>query len=97
MSTHKTPKTQAMFERAKKVMPWGVSSNFRYWGEDITPVVSRAQGAYLWDTDGNRYMNRPGPTVVESLQILAEILHPDAFQPTLEGIGWQHWKPLVNR
>ena len=50
MSTHKTPKTQAMFERAKKVMPWGVSSNFRYWGEETTPVVSRASGAYLWET-----------------------------------------------
>jgi iron complex transport system substrate-binding protein len=38
--------------------------------------------------DGNQYMNRPGPRVVESLQILAEILHPDAFQPTLQGTAW---------
>ena len=48
--------TQAMFRRAQKVMPWGVSSNFRYWGED-TPVISRAQGAYVWDVDGNRYID----------------------------------------
>ena len=27
-------------------------------------------------TDGNQYINRPGPRVVESLEILAEILHP---------------------
>jgi iron complex transport system substrate-binding protein len=39
--------------------------------------------------DGNQYMNRPGPRVVESLQILAEILHPGAFAPTLEGIAWK--------
>ena len=56
MPDHQTPKTQAMFERAKQVMPYGVSSNFRYWGED-PPVVSRAQGAYLWDPDGNRYID----------------------------------------
>jgi glutamate-1-semialdehyde 2,1-aminomutase len=47
------PKTRQAFERAAQVMPWGVSSNFRYWGEE-TPVVSRAQGAYVWDADGNR-------------------------------------------
>jgi iron complex transport system substrate-binding protein len=27
-------------------------------------------------TDGNRYFNRPGPRLVESLDILAAILHP---------------------
>lgn len=38
--------------------------------------------------DGNQYMNRPGPRVVESLRILAEILHPELFPPTLEHSGW---------
>lgn len=38
--------------------------------------------------DGNQFMNRPGPRLVESLQIFAEILHPDLFAPELEGIGW---------
>jgi iron complex transport system substrate-binding protein len=41
--------------------------------------------------DGNQYLNRPGPRIVESLQILAEILHPDAFEPRLEGRGWERW------
>jgi glutamate-1-semialdehyde 2,1-aminomutase len=50
------PKTQAMFEKALQVMPWGVSSNFRYWGED-TPVISRGKGAYIWDVDGNRFID----------------------------------------
>lgn len=44
-------------KRAMKVMPQGVSSNFRYWGEHETPVVSRAKGAHLWDVDGNRYID----------------------------------------
>jgi iron complex transport system substrate-binding protein len=39
--------------------------------------------------DGNQYFNRPGPRLVDSLQILAEILHPEAFEPTLEGMAWR--------
>jgi iron complex transport system substrate-binding protein len=27
--------------------------------------------------DGNAYFNRPGPRLVESTEILAEVLHPD--------------------
>ena len=39
--------------------------------------------------DGNQYMNRPGPRIVESLQILAEILHPKLFSRALQGIAWE--------
>ena len=39
-------------------------------------------------TDGNQYFNRPGPRLVESLEILAEIIHPEAFHFAHEGIGW---------
>ncbi|MGH7168749.1 MAG: cobalamin-binding protein [Gemmataceae bacterium] len=39
--------------------------------------------------DGNQYFNRPGPRLVESLEILVEILHPDAFAFGQEGTGWQ--------
>jgi iron complex transport system substrate-binding protein len=42
--------------------------------------------------DGNQYLNRPGPRIVESLRILAEILYPEKFEPTLEGPGWQKHK-----
>jgi len=40
-------------------------------------------------TDGNQYFNRPGPRLVESLEILAEVLHPGAFSFGHEGSGWQ--------
>ncbi len=46
----------------------------------------REEQVYL--TDGNQYFNRPGPRLVESLEILAEILHPDAFHFGHEGTGW---------
>ena len=39
-------------------------------------------------TDGNQYFNRPGPRIAESLEILAEILHPESFDFGHEGAGW---------
>jgi iron complex transport system substrate-binding protein len=39
--------------------------------------------------DGNQYFNRPGPRVVESLEILAEILHPREFDFGHRGTGWE--------
>lgn len=49
--------SNAMQQRAFKVMPLGVNSNFRYWGEGITPYMDRAKGSYIWDVDGNRYID----------------------------------------
>jgi len=39
--------------------------------------------------DGHRFMNRPGPRLVESLQILCEMLHPEAFAPSFRGDAWE--------
>ncbi len=39
--------------------------------------------------DGNQYFNRPGPRLVDSLEILAEILHPDHFPANHAGKAWQ--------
>ena len=38
--------------------------------------------------DGNSYFNRPGPRLADSLEILAEILHPSRFAFGHEGAGW---------
>ncbi len=38
--------------------------------------------------DGNQYFNRPGPRLAETLEILAEILHPEVFHFGHEGKGW---------
>ena len=51
------PKSQSLQKRAQKVMPLGVNSNFRYWGEGITPYVQKAKGAYLWDADGRCFID----------------------------------------
>ena len=38
--------------------------------------------------DGNHYFNRPGPRLVDSTEILAEIFHPERFEPAHRGDGW---------
>ncbi len=53
----KHEKSSALQRKAANLMPLGVNSNFRYWGEDMTPYVQKAKGAYLWDVDGNRYLD----------------------------------------
>ncbi|MEM7410762.1 MAG: ABC transporter substrate-binding protein [Myxococcota bacterium] len=40
-------------------------------------------------TDGHQYFNRPGPRLVESLEILCEILQPERFPARHEGAGWE--------
>lgn len=48
--------------------------------------AARAGGVVV--ADGNQYFNRPGPRLAESLEILAEVLHPQAFHFGHEGAGW---------
>jgi len=43
-------------------------------------------------TDGNSYFNRPGPRLVDSLEILAEILHSDIFDFGYRGTGWKSFE-----
>lgn len=38
-----------------------------------------AREGRLWAVDGHHLFNRPGPRLVDSLEVLAEILHPGAF------------------
>lgn len=46
----------------------------------------------VYITDGNSYFNRPGPRLVDSLEILAEILHPKLFNLGYQGTGWERYK-----
>lgn len=42
----------------------------------------------VYIADGNQYFNRPGPRIVDSVEILAEIIHPKQFIFGYEGQGW---------
>ncbi len=74
-------RSTALRQRAEKLFPGGVNSPVRAFaavgGEP--PFVARGEGAYLWDADGNRYIDYFGswgpmilghafPPVVEAIQ-----------------------------
>jgi glutamate-1-semialdehyde 2,1-aminomutase len=55
-------KSQALFEKSQRVIPGGVNSPVRaFRAVGGTPLFfERANGAYLWDVDGNRYVDYVG-------------------------------------
>lgn len=50
--------------------------------------LKAVKAGHVYVADGNQYFNRPGPRAVESLEIMAEILHPSLFSYGHEGTGW---------
>ena len=53
--------------------------------------LSAVRNGRVFLTDGNQYFNRPGPRIVESAEILAELLHPEVFDFGHRGSGWTEW------
>ena len=51
--------------------------------------LQAVQSERVYITDGNWYFNRPGPRLVDSQEILAEMLHPEIFQYGYKGTGWE--------
>ena len=49
--------SQPIFNRALNVLVKGVSSNFRFLGENETPIIARGKGAHIWDADGNEFID----------------------------------------
>jgi glutamate-1-semialdehyde 2,1-aminomutase len=79
-TSFKTAKSEEIFNAAQKLMPGGVSSPVRAFksvgGQPI--VFDRVKGAYIWDVDGNQYIDYVGtwgpaicghanPVVIEAL------------------------------
>ncbi|PVZ90265.1 glutamate-1-semialdehyde-2,1-aminomutase [Serratia sp. S1B] len=78
-------KQQQLFKQASKHIPGGVNSPVRAFnGVGGTPVfIEKAQGAYLWDVDGKRYVDYIGswgpmilghshPNIVKAVQDAAQ-------------------------
>jgi glutamate-1-semialdehyde 2,1-aminomutase len=61
-TSFKTTKSEEIFAQAQKLMPGGVSSPVRAFksvgGQPI--VFDHVQGAYIWDVDGNKYIDYVG-------------------------------------
>ena len=63
-------------EEARRVLP-GLPG----WGE--LPAVRDGR---VWVVDANSYFSRPAPRLVEGVEILAHVLHPEAFPDAPEGV-----------
>ncbi len=65
----KTTKSEEIFTAAQKLMPGGVSSPVRAFksvgGQPI--VFDKVEGAYVWDIDGNKYIDYVGTWVLQSV------------------------------
>ena len=85
MTDSKRLKSQAAFAKAKRLIPGGVNSPARaFHGVGGEPIfISHASGQYLFDIDGNRYLDYIGswgpmilghaqPQVIEAIRIAAE-------------------------
>ena len=62
------------FDAGRTVKEARALENLPGW-EDVPAVKS----GRVWAVDANSYFSRPGPRLVDGVEILARILHPDAF------------------
>lgn len=56
------------------------------------PALPAVRNGRVYAVDGNAYFSRPGPRIIESLELLAELIHPERCA------GWGPrgaWQPLV--
>jgi iron complex transport system substrate-binding protein len=52
------------------------------------PQLRAVEHEQVYLIDGHHFFNRPGPRLIESAEIVAEILHPDRFAFGHRGTGW---------
>jgi iron complex transport system substrate-binding protein len=76
------------------VMPcgFGIERTMREMGILLSlpgfPELKAVKNNRLYIADGNQYFNRSGPRIVDSIEILAEIIYPKQFIFGYEGNGW---------
>jgi glutamate-1-semialdehyde 2,1-aminomutase len=85
MKTSPSTESDALFARARDVMPGGVSSPVRaFRSVGGTPrFMSKAQGPYMWDADGTRYVDYVlswGPMILGHC-------HPEVVDAVREQVG----------
>ena len=78
------------FPLAQALREWRQLAARTDWAE--IPSVRQVR---LWAVDGNAYFNRSGPRMIDSLEILAHLIHPDLFpQPSCVADPARVWQRL---
>jgi glutamate-1-semialdehyde 2,1-aminomutase len=83
----KTPLSERLFQRAKEVMPGGVSHNLHYFPPRPF-FVKKAKGAKIWDVDGNEYVDLWLGNYTNILGHHSEIVVEAIERQLKEGIHW---------
>ncbi|MGC9779734.1 MAG: aminotransferase class III-fold pyridoxal phosphate-dependent enzyme [Candidatus Heimdallarchaeota archaeon] len=90
----RTPKSKEHFEKAQKWLPGGGTRNIAYF-PPYPFFVTKGEGYYLWDVDGNKYLD-----VQNNMTVL---LHGHAHPKIVEALqrqasqGTAHAAPMVNQ
>jgi iron complex transport system substrate-binding protein len=71
------------FHLAETVREWARAAKPTWLGE--VPAVRRGSVVAL---DGSAYFSRPGPRVIDGIELLAEIIDPGAFEGLAPAGGW---------
>jgi iron complex transport system substrate-binding protein len=75
------------FHLAETVEEWARAPRPAWYGD--LPAARRGQ---VFAVDGSSYFSRPGPRVIDGIELLAEVLDPDAFEG-FAPVG--SWTPIV--
>lgn len=80
------------------IAPCGLSMEESEWdlralqGHSVFESLAAVRNGKVYVADGKHYFNRPGPRLVESLEITAEIVHPERFHFGHEGRAWRRFQ-----
>jgi glutamate-1-semialdehyde 2,1-aminomutase len=74
----RTPASAAIGARAARVMPGGDTRSVTYY-RPYPLTIARGQGPFLWDIDGNRY--------IDLLGNYTSLVHGNAYPPIVEAIA----------
>jgi len=67
------------FDLKRTVEEFNLLSESEFW---------KQYGGEIYAVDGSAYFSRPGPRIIEGIEILGEIIHPGIFQRTKEPNAW---------
>jgi glutamate-1-semialdehyde 2,1-aminomutase len=83
----KTPRSEALFKRAREVMPGGISHNIHYF-PPYPFFVKDAKGSKVWDVDGNEIVDLWMGHYTHILGHHAEVISEAIERQLKEGIHW---------
>jgi glutamate-1-semialdehyde 2,1-aminomutase len=83
----KTPFSRKLFERAKEVMPGGISHNIHYF-PPYPFFINKTQGSKIWDVDGNEYVDSWMGNYTHILGYRPSVVVQAIEKQLKEGIHW---------